>query len=129
MSNAERLATILKKLGDAHYQAADELLQVATEQPAVGAVPTPDSDDLPEFPPLDIEEAPKSRDDVYAECPDHQRAWVPRPGGVSKNGRAYPAFWSCPSPKDAAGNYCKKKPDPSWARAHDPEQALLRGAA
>ena len=27
------------------------------------------------------------------------------------------------------GTYGNKKPDSSWARAHDPEQALLRGAA
>lgn len=39
MSNAAKFASILKKLADAHYQAADELLQLAAEQPGPVAVP------------------------------------------------------------------------------------------
>lgn len=102
MSNAERLAAILKKLGDAHYQAADELLQVATEQPGVVAVPsaTPaDSDDLPEFPPmtntLPARPAALTGDQgSLAMCPKHRKPYI--------EGNFGPY---CPSTTD----------DPAWA--------------
>lgn len=32
-----------------------------------------------------------------------------RPGGVSKTGRAYPAFWACPIKNDD-GSFCNYKP-------------------
>jgi hypothetical protein len=128
--NRDKIATALREFGQAAYELADALLDQpaasSSDAGAGGPSPAPAySDDLPA---MEGSQQPKSRDEVYAECPDHQRRWVARPGGISKNGRSYPAFWSCPSPKNERGEYCKKKPDPSWARAHDPEQALFNAA-
>jgi hypothetical protein len=127
MSNAARLAEILKRLGDAHYQAADELIALAEEQPqspsavmpAAGSARPAPADDLP---PLE------TRDQLFSQCPNHQQPWTVKEGGISKNGKPYKAFWKC-NGKNSDGSFCNKKPDPSWVRGHDPEQALLRGAA
>lgn len=45
------------------------------------------------------------------ECPMHHLAWVLKPAGVSKAGKAYDAFWACPS-KDRP--YCNEKPSKAW---------------
>ena len=132
MSNAATLAKILRKLADAHYQAADELgelaASVAIEQPGAEAVPPVASAPADDLPPMAGEPVAKSRDQLYAECPDHQRPWTVKEGGISKAGKPYKAFWKC-NGTNPDGTYCNKKPDASWVRAHDPEQALLRGAA
>jgi len=48
-----------------------------------------------------------------SECPTHGKAWVLKPGGVSRTtGKEYAPFWSC-GVKDNAG-WCKSKPSPSW---------------
>jgi hypothetical protein len=99
MSNAARLAEILKRLGDAHYQAADELIALAGDQPVTaapsGGVPTPVSDDLPEFPPLEVETRPEPVEQGgLAMCPKHKKPYIDGTYGPY-----------CPSTTD----------DPAWA--------------
>ena len=92
MSNAAKLADILKRLGDAHYQAADELIGLANEQPGAAAVPPVASAPADDLPPMAGEPVAKSRDQLYAECPDHQRPWTVKEGGISKAGKPFPAW-------------------------------------
>ena len=42
-------------------------------------------------------------------CGVHGTVMVLKPAGTSKNGRAYPAFWSCPN-KNADGSFCQYRP-------------------
>lgn len=50
-------------------------------------------------------------------CPDHELAWVLRPGGTSKKtGKPYEAFWSCPSDERP---FCQNRPSPAWAARHE----------
>ena len=50
-------------------------------------------------------------------CPDHELAWVLRPGGISKTtGKPYDPFWACPS-QDRP--YCKNKPSKAWQARHE----------
>jgi hypothetical protein len=114
MSNAARLAEILKRLGDAHYQAADELIALAEEQPQPPSAVTPEAGSA----------RPAPADDLFSQCPNHQQPWTVKEGGISKNGKPYKAFWKC-NGKNSDGSFCNKKPDPSWVRGHDPEQALM----
>ena len=65
---------------------------------------------------------------MLGECPIHFRPWAIQPGGVSKNGRPYPAFWKC-NGKNQDDSFCTKKPDPAWVRTHNAEKALAAGAA
>ena len=96
MSNAAKLADILKRLGDAHYQAADELIGLANEQPGAAAVPAaPPADDLPEFPPMEQSSRPEPQGSL-AVCPKHKRPY--------KEGKFGPF---CTSTTD----------DPAWANA------------
>lgn len=76
MSNAAKLAEILKRLGDAHYQAADELLALGSEQVA-GSAPSPATDD---FPPMDSDlpprrPAPATDEGSEAMCPKHRKPY------------------------------------------------------
>ena len=57
-------------------------------------------------------------------CPEHGEKWVVKPGGVSKAGKPYNAFWKC-NQKNADGSYCNQKPKPAWLAGHPP----LEGAA
>lgn len=50
-------------------------------------------------------------------CPNHQLAWVLKPGGVSKaSGKAYDPFWACPSTDRP---FCNAKPPKAWVAAHE----------
>lgn len=49
-------------------------------------------------------------------CPVHHVAWVVKDGGISKNGKPYPAFWKCKE-RDEQG-YCNEKPSKAWADSH-----------
>jgi hypothetical protein len=49
-------------------------------------------------------------------CPVHRVAWVVKDGGISKNGKPYPAFWKCKE-RDENG-YCNEKPAKAWADSH-----------
>ena len=51
------------------------------------------------------------------ECPMHHLAWILQPGGVSKAGKAYEAFWKCPGKTD--GTFCKEKPNAAWSARHE----------
>jgi hypothetical protein len=45
-------------------------------------------------------------------CPDHDLAWVLKPGGTSqRTGKDYDPFWACPSDERP---FCKNKPTRSW---------------
>jgi hypothetical protein len=124
--NRDKIANALREFGQAAYELADALLdQPATAAPEAGSAHPAPADDLPDLP---SEPAAKSRDQVFAECPVHFKPWTVKEGGISKAGKPYKAFWKC-NGTNSDGTYCNKKPDASWVRAHDPEQALLRGAA
>ena len=49
-------------------------------------------------------------------CPVHHTAWTVKAGGISKNGKPYPAFWKC-AIRDDQG-YCDQKPTKAWADSH-----------
>jgi hypothetical protein len=50
--------------------------------------------------------------DIEDFCPDHDLAWVLKPGGVSKTtGKPYDPFWVCPSDERP---FCKNKPSRQW---------------
>jgi hypothetical protein len=50
-------------------------------------------------------------------CPDHELAWVLKPGGTSKTtGKPYDAFWACPSDERP---FCKNKPSRAWQARHE----------
>lgn len=105
MSNAAKLADILKRLGDAHYQAADELIGLANEQPGAGAVPpvaSAPADDLPDFPPMEDMADRSEPQGSLAMCPRHRKPYnpegkwgpyctekVPEPPGEWVNERGY----------------------------------------
>lgn len=111
MTRAAAIANILKKLGDAHYQAADELLALASNDSAsperlAGPAAAPARDAAPaSFDSAEFEEVPFAE---YAEptgdqgseavCPKHRRPY--------KNGR-YGPF--CTSQTD----------DPAWGKERD----------
>lgn len=55
-----------------------------------------------------------------SECPIHGKAWVLKPGGVSRaTGKEYAPFWSC-GVKDNIG-WCKEKPSKSWLEKNPAE--------
>lgn len=50
-------------------------------------------------------------------CPDHELAWVLRPGGISKTtNKPYDPFWACPSDERP---YCRNKPSRAWQARHE----------
>jgi hypothetical protein len=55
------------------------------------------------------------------ECSRHRTAWVLKPGGTSKAGKPYAAFWSCGA-KDDYG-WCKDKPSLAWLAKNPAEAA------
>jgi hypothetical protein len=55
------------------------------------------------------------------ECPRHRTAWVVKPGGTSKFGKPYAAFWSCGA-KDDSG-WCRNKPSLAWLAKNPAESA------
>ena len=50
-------------------------------------------------------------------CPEHGAAWTLRPGGVSKAGKEYGAFWTCKERTD--GEFCQEKPSKAWQARHE----------
>ena len=52
--------------------------------------------------------APSEVQKAVPNCPIHGTPMNLKPAGVSKEGRAYKAFWSCPT-KNADGSYCRGK--------------------
>lgn len=50
-------------------------------------------------------------------CPVHRTAWTVKAGGISKNGKPYPAFYKC-SGKNDDGTYCDQRPTKAWADSH-----------
>lgn len=100
MTSASKIADILKRLGDAHYQAADELLALAGNDSAVPVSPPRPAaaDSLPAAP------ARPPQESDFAEgsqsiCPIHKtemkaKPWDPTLFGCTKQG-ADPA-WTNP---------------------------------
>jgi hypothetical protein len=83
-------------------------------RPAAAPRPTIVADDpYADLPP------PWEREDFKNEdtCPDHELAWVLKPGGTSKTtGKPYDAFWACPSDERP---FCKNKPSRAWQARHE----------
>jgi hypothetical protein len=83
-------------------------------RPAAAPRPTIVADDpYADLPP------PWEREDFKTEdtCPDHELAWVLKPGGTSKTtGKPYDAFWACPSDERP---FCKNKPSRAWQARHE----------
>jgi hypothetical protein len=83
-------------------------------RPAAAPRPTVVADDpYADLPP------PWEREDFKNEdtCPDHELAWVLKPGGTSKTtGKPYDAFWACPSDERP---FCKNKPSKAWQARHE----------
>lgn len=86
MSNAAKLAEILKRLGDAHYQAADELIVLGAEQPQVpsavkpeagGSSPAPADSFYDEGPigGLPERQEPEGDQGSLAVCPKHRKPY------------------------------------------------------
>ena len=108
----ERLANAFDAAAEALAQLALELRGTEPEaarasvpaSPAVGAAGTP------------LPAAPDPLATVLSQCPDHQTAWTVKAGGISKNGKPYPAFWRCNERTD--GEYCQKRPTEAWAKSH-----------
>lgn len=86
MTSAAKVAAILKKLGDAHYQAADELLALAgdsIDSPDLAAGVTAGSSPPaapPDFPPPEEivyeDEAPPAPQGSLAMCPKHRKPYT-----------------------------------------------------
>lgn len=49
-------------------------------------------------------------------CPAHGWEWRIQPGGTSRNGKAYAAFYKCGGKND--GQFCSEKPSEEWVKAH-----------
>ena len=54
------------------------------------------------------------------ECPEHG-PWRAVPGGISRAGKEYRAFWACDQPQGE--ERCKYKPSREWVETHPPERA------
>lgn len=85
--------------GDDYVQWTQDIKDASVILPKV-AFPN-DSGNIATPPEKAQEEAPK--------CGVHGTPMTLKPAGVSKAGRAYPAFWSC-GMKNADGTYCRFKP-------------------
>lgn len=67
--------------------------------------------------PQAVSPQPAAADDGSV-CPDHGFEWKLQPGGVSRAGKAYDAFWKCGG-KTPSGGYCQQKPSKAWAARHE----------
>lgn len=88
--------------------------------PSAGSVPE-EPDYLREAIGHDAPTAPRTAREAEEQsegafCPDHGVAWVLKPGGTSKAGRKYDAFWTCPA---KVTPFCNRKPDPKWVAMHE----------
>jgi hypothetical protein len=54
--------------------------------------------------------------DAADRCPEHGIPWTVKPGGTSRAGKAYNAFWKCDGKTN--GSYCNQKVPKAWADAH-----------
>ena len=93
---------------------------VAASRPTPAPAPRvhPSSDARPAPAPLtDDQQVALAAARIFAEgeCPEHRIAWVHKPAGVSKAGKAYSAFWTCTGKTD--GQFCKQKPSIAWINA------------
>jgi hypothetical protein len=102
----EAVAEALDKAAEALAEAA--LALRASDTPARPGVPGAGA-----VPPVAPAPAPNA---ALGVCPKHRTAWTVKAGGISKNGKPYPAFWKC-SQRDADG-YCNEKPTKAWADSH-----------
>jgi hypothetical protein len=58
-------------------------------------------------------------ENVLGQCPTHQKAWTVKPGGVSKAGKPYGAFWKCGEKDESTrSGFCDKKPVKAWEDTH-----------
>ena len=53
---------------------------------------------------------------VLSQCPDHQRPWTIKAGGIGRNGKPYSAFWRCAAKN--GDTWCAKKPVKAWVDSH-----------
>lgn len=87
-------------------------------RPAAAPRPTIVDDpyaDLP--PPWEASDFKPSANPHEDTCPDHELAWVLKPGGVSKTtNKPYDPFWACPSTDRP---FCKNKPSKAWQARHE----------
>ena len=104
----EAVATALDEAAEALARAAHALR---------GTEPSATRADVPAGPaarPEGVLPAPSGQ--PLGACPVHRVAWVVKDGGISKNGKPYPAFWKCKE-RDENG-YCDEKPSKAWADSH-----------
>src|SRR5688500_18184495 len=76
--------------------------------PSPSSIPVSSFDELP---PEGWDEPAQLKPQVdqgLGKCPTHGTAWTIKAGGISKNGKAYPAFWRC-AQKDGDA-FCNEKP-------------------
>jgi hypothetical protein len=135
--NRARIARAYKKIAEGYAELALSFADdtagaggASVSPPARSLAPV---DDLPPLPPLeDYDPTPPLYDDrttkpagnqhlenVLGQCPNHQKPWTIKPGGVSKAGKPYGAFWKC-SEKDEStrSGYCDKRPVKAWEDQH-----------
>lgn len=107
MTSATKIAAILKKLGDAHYQAADELLAIASDSAsAPESAARPAAADSPpvaagQFDSAEFEEVPFAE---YAEpagdqgseaiCPAHHKPYIEGRFGPYCPGKGIDPAWT-----------------------------------
>jgi hypothetical protein len=108
-----------ERLANAFDAAAEALAQLAlelrgTDSPVARAGVGSEVEGATATPPPSSASDPLTT--VLGQCPDHQTAWTVKAGGISKNGKPYPAFWRCNERTD--GEYCQKRPTPAWDKSH-----------
>jgi hypothetical protein len=102
MTSATKIAAILKKLGDAHYQAADELLAIAgesasgPERPASAGAAAPPVAAPATIPPSCDELPPEEWADEGSEaiCPAHHKPFVDGKFGPYCPGKGIDPAWT-----------------------------------
>lgn len=106
----ERLADAFEELAASLTIAAERVAQVAHEMRAgpeqAGTAPAR----APQVAPAADPSTP------LGACPVHGVAWTVKAGGISKNGKPYPAFWKC-AQRDG-DVWCAKRPTKAWADSH-----------
>lgn len=124
--NTAAIAKALRDLADAIDQPAQG--SSAPPRPLAPVDLPPSFDDLPpedEYRPVAAAVQHQEQrvqqivqqDAALGVCPTHGTAWTVKPGGVSKAGKSYNAFWKC-SGKNADDTYCNLKPTKVWADTH-----------
>lgn len=122
--NTTKVAAALNTISLAFGELAEALSDGTAPVPAApSALPALSDADFPPFIPTDespyepLAVAGPIESPMLSHCPTHDTPWTVKPGGVSKAGKAYNAFWKCDG-KNPDGTWCTKKPVRAWADAH-----------